>query len=464
MEEKVMAANVKQITLDIAAPADWDGERFIKELLESRGLSLLGSNQEDLTEVYTKTCGFGKDIKEFELKEFADKEGAMVGKIKVPGVSIVNSEGYDRGNESYVNVYSSVRECIDLSYQTYLDTWNNLLKQDEDGLINDNGNSFLSKEEYGKKLLQNGYVLIQMYDYHIQFEYFEKELELNKELFISNSKEMDNKKELSVNTPLGDIVVAVKTDSEYPGVYVDLKGEKVKDTFEVGTVSLATVEFAPNKNKVQTVVYGDAEKEEPTYIVEHENVEKVSLRVIDMSHKNIESYVYEWLNKMTEELDVNSPEYKEAESLIEDLCAREFPELHDCLFGDSDPDLIFTDIHGGFKVFYYNPDADAGGQIVEGRFEESDISRLLGGEEMVEVIAHYTQYLSDINSHHFFDTVFELLDLKEKGRFLGTDIGEVCRNYLNSKDVGFKSLDEKMVEAKTQTKRFSRENTFKGRE
>lgn len=79
---------------------------------------------------------------------------------------------------------------------------------------------------------------------------------------------------ITVPTPLGDIVVTVKTDTEYPGVYVDLKGEKVKDILEMNACMLTTIEYDPLKEVVQSVVYGDGNSEEPTYIVEHENVEK----------------------------------------------------------------------------------------------------------------------------------------------------------------------------------------------
>lgn len=40
------------------------------------------------------------------------------------------------------------------------------------------------------------------------------------------------KNEISVPTPLGDIYVSVKADPDYAGVYVDLKGDNVNDTFE----------------------------------------------------------------------------------------------------------------------------------------------------------------------------------------------------------------------------------------
>lgn len=92
--------------------------------------------------------------------------------------------------------------------------------------------------------------------------------------FVKESKNININNNLKVPTPLGDIVVTVKTDSTYPGVYVDLKGENVNDSFEVNTAALATIEFEPVKNKIQSVVYGDAKSEEPSHVVEHENVEK----------------------------------------------------------------------------------------------------------------------------------------------------------------------------------------------
>lgn len=87
------------------------------------------------------------------------------------------------------------------------------------------------------------------------------------------SEEINNR-EISVPTELGDIYVSVKADTQYPGIYVDLKGENVKDTFEEKTVSLATIEFDSEKKKVQTVVYGDGEKETPTHVIEHKNTNK----------------------------------------------------------------------------------------------------------------------------------------------------------------------------------------------
>lgn len=99
-----------------------------------------------------------------------------------------------------------------------------------------------------------------------------------------------NKQEISVPTELGDIYVSVKTDSEYPGIYVDLKGENVNDTFEEKTVSLAMVEFEPEKKKVQTIVYGDGKKENPTHIIEHKNTNKEFSLSEKIAHAEVKSF------------------------------------------------------------------------------------------------------------------------------------------------------------------------------
>lgn len=80
MAEK--ATNVKQIRLDIAAPADWDGEAFLRSLLEEKGFTVFGTEQEDLTEVYK---GLGVQEKDgtfvaFGLSESEEPEKTMVEK------------------------------------------------------------------------------------------------------------------------------------------------------------------------------------------------------------------------------------------------------------------------------------------------------------------------------------------------------------------------------------------------
>lgn len=52
ISDSVFTDNIKQISIDIAAPADWDGAEYITALLESQGIEVFGSNQEDLTDAY----------------------------------------------------------------------------------------------------------------------------------------------------------------------------------------------------------------------------------------------------------------------------------------------------------------------------------------------------------------------------------------------------------------------------
>lgn len=102
----------------------------------------------------------------------------------------------------------------------------------------------------------------------------EREARQKQKAFESTSSELaspDNNT-LSVPTPFGTIQVTVKTDPNYPGVYIDLKGSNVNETFQAGVVGLAMVELDPEKSKFQTVVYGNGNNEEPTHVVEHENV------------------------------------------------------------------------------------------------------------------------------------------------------------------------------------------------
>lgn len=77
MAEK--ATNVKQIRLDIAAPADWDGEAFLRGLLEEKGLTVLGTGQEDLTETY-KSLGVQEKDGTFGAFGLSEQEKTMMEK------------------------------------------------------------------------------------------------------------------------------------------------------------------------------------------------------------------------------------------------------------------------------------------------------------------------------------------------------------------------------------------------
>ena len=39
--------------------------------------------------------------------------------------------------------------------------------------------------------------------------------------------------ELIAKTPIGEIVVGIKSDHDYPGIFVELRGEHLNDRFKV---------------------------------------------------------------------------------------------------------------------------------------------------------------------------------------------------------------------------------------
>ena len=49
--------------------------------------------------------------------------------------------------------------------------------------------------------------------------------------------------ELIAKTPIGEIVVGIKSDHDYPGIFVELRGEHLNDRFKEGAVRLAWVEY-----------------------------------------------------------------------------------------------------------------------------------------------------------------------------------------------------------------------------
>lgn len=50
--------------------------------------------------------------------------------------------------------------------------------------------------------------------------------------------------ELIAKTPIGEIVVGIKSDHDYPGIFVELRGEHLNDRFKEGAVRLAWVEYS----------------------------------------------------------------------------------------------------------------------------------------------------------------------------------------------------------------------------
>lgn len=63
-------------------------------------------------------------------------------------------------------------------------------------------------------------------------------------------------------TELGTLMGRYKSDDVYPGFWIDLR------TKDKELVPVCNVEYNPNKNCIQVVVYGNDNSEEPTDIIE----------------------------------------------------------------------------------------------------------------------------------------------------------------------------------------------------
>lgn len=84
--------------------------------------------------------------------------------------------------------------------------------------------------------------------------------------------EHNNWWECFVYTPVGQLAIYAKHDktdcaADYPGVFIDYVRK------DGATAILACVEYDPNKEALQTVVYGNCASDEPTEIVEHYNTD-----------------------------------------------------------------------------------------------------------------------------------------------------------------------------------------------
>lgn len=182
-----------------------------------------------------------------------------------------------------------------------------------------------------------------------------------------------------------------------------------------------------------------------------------------LSMVEVESILSDWLQKMrmqegelvyAKDLDIQSDEYKSMMGLVADLCLREFPDLHEAVFGDGagTMDLIFKDKwqEGCFKLYYYNPDSSAGGLIEECPFDVVDATEMIGNENYIDVLAEHTHYLADVNTEHFFETLFGLIEMKNEGLYLGSDVDKVCSEI----EVNAKTLMGTLADAQEKSVRF----------
>ncbi len=174
-----------------------------------------------------------------------------------------------------------------------------------------------------------------------------------------------------------------------------------------------------------------------------------------------EKIVEEWLNKYRSsgfaavtDLDIESDEHKGMMALVEKYCSCEFQELHDAVFGANAGvgDLIFRNRNNSeeYELYYYNPDSVAGGQIVNCPFAIEDAPNLIDNSDYFDVLAGHVQYLSDVDTEHFFNTIFDLIEKKKDGLYLGNDVNEVCREIIAKDKQSIDSLISDAAERSNQ--------------
>ena len=131
-----------------------------------------------------------------------------------------------------------------------------------------------------------------------------------------------------------------------------------------------------------------------------------------------------WLETYT--YNPKSWEYMKAVYQASCSTRREFPALHEAIFGSNEgsPDFVFSKGADEHRIYYFNPDSNAGGQVVECPFDDAMARQMLEGEDWIEVVAEVTQYLSDINHGSFFDTIAELISNFKEGKFVGIGVTE----------------------------------------
>ena len=67
---------------------------------------------------------------------------------------------------------------------------------------------------------------------------------------------------LQKKTNLGTLMSRYKPDETYPGFWIDIR------TNDKEVIPVCNVEYDSDKNCIQVVVYGDANTEDPTEIIE----------------------------------------------------------------------------------------------------------------------------------------------------------------------------------------------------
>jgi hypothetical protein len=88
------------------------------------------------------------------------------------------------------------------------------------------------------------------------------------------------------------------------------------------------------------------------------------------------------------------------------------------VFGEVDNFFLYYD-GNFFTLYYFNPDSNCGGQIVECTFDDDMAKRILDGESLMNILAERDEYLYDINTVSFFNTLRTLSDSSFDEKFIG---------------------------------------------
>lgn len=123
-----------------------------------------------------------------------------------------------------------------------------------------------------------------------------------------------------------------------------------------------------------------------------------------------------WVDSET--LRTDTEMYADLLKQAEEHCKESFPALYETVFGGSDDFFLYYD-GSYFTVYYYNPDSNSGGQIVECTFNDEMAKRILEGESFTNVLAEREQYLYDIDTISFFNKLKALSKSLYDNNFIG---------------------------------------------
>lgn len=99
-----------------------------------------------------------------------------------------------------------------------------------------------------------------------------------------------------------------------------------------------------------------------------------------------------------------------------ETCLELFPALHDTVFGEDDDFFLYYDGEV-FTVYYFTPDANCGGSLVECVFDNKTAKRILEGEDLMNVLTEGEE-LYDVDTVSFFVVLNNLSRSLSAGKFI----------------------------------------------